>query len=247
MLRPRGRSSQHLQMPTTADAPRHVHMQVDAGGAGTVVQKTRCHCHLYRKTVRILGGYPKRLPIESHTKLHIYTSWFPNHESHAITCFGVGPFGRIIMSAQESTPLVSNKGLTAFMYPRYATSLNSPWETCERSSLLTHGGYMSVLKSFFVTPRMESYTLTADEAPRKSPGRSPDTRPMSSLCLVILRIHDAVLLDLRLVVVVHRGHELENRRGASASEALDDVCRDELAVVLSPLGASHVTCHTPFP
>jgi hypothetical protein len=71
-------------------------------------------------------GYPKRLPIESNTKLRIYTSWFPNHESHAITCFGVGPFGRIVMRAQESTPLVSNKNLSAFMYPQYTASLNSP-------------------------------------------------------------------------------------------------------------------------
>jgi hypothetical protein len=62
----------------------------------------------------------------------------------------------------------------------------------------------------------------------------------SSLRLVLLRIHNAVLLDLRLVVAVHRRHELENGRGASASEALDDVCNDELAIILSPLKASHV-------
>jgi hypothetical protein len=67
---------------------------------------------------------------------------------------------------------------------------------------------------------------------------------MSSLRLVILRIHNAVLLDLRLVVAVHRGHELENGRGASASETFDDVYRDELAVTLFP--ARRKSCHKQY-
>lgn len=45
------------------------------------------------------------------------------------------------------------------------------------------------------------------------------------LRLVVLRVHNAVLLNLRLVVVVHRRHEFEDRRWAGAGEALDDVCR----------------------
>jgi hypothetical protein len=64
---------------------------------------------------------------------------------------------------------------------------------------------------------------------------------MSGLRLVLLRVHDAVLFDLWRVVAVHRRHKLEDGGWASASEALDNVCGDELVVVLPPpLGASHV-------
>ena len=53
---------------------------------------------------------------------------------------------------------------------------------------------------------------------------------MRRLLLVLLRVHNAILLNLRLMVGVHRRHELESGSWGMASEALDDVCYDALAV-----------------
>lgn len=51
------------------------------------------------------------------------------------------------------------------------------------------------------------------------------TTTTTCLRLVLLRVHNAVVLDLWLVVAIHRRHELEDGRRPSAGKALDDVCR----------------------
>jgi hypothetical protein len=112
---------------------------------------------------------------------------------------------------------VANEDLSAHMHPEHSPGSRHIADACERSSLrLTH-------EACILVPSQPMKPLQGHQA-------------ISSLRLVLLRIHNAILLDLRLVVAVHRRHELENGRGASASEALDNVCNDELAIILSPLG-----------
>jgi hypothetical protein len=55
---------------------------------------------------------------------------------------------------------------------------------------------------------------------------------MAGLCLVLLRVHDAILLDLWLVVAIHRRDVFEDRGRAGACETLDDVYSRVSVIVL---------------
>jgi hypothetical protein len=51
--------------------------------------------------------------------------------------------------------------------------------------------------------------------------------------LGLLRIHNAILLNLRLMIRIHRRHELEDGRRANARKALDDVCNRTSAFAIA--------------
>ena len=73
------------------------------------------------------------------------------------------------------------------------------------------------------------------------------TTTTTCLRLVLLRVHNAVVLDLRLMLGVHSRFVFEDRGRSGAGEALDDVCVDALAVASSPcflaLYSSHIQLH----
>jgi hypothetical protein len=128
------------------------------------------------------------------------------------------------------------------MHPLSAARPFAVKESTDVSLRMSKVGCTSRIKSLFATCTKRPWTIHIPDASRPSklnqyPFPScPSSIAMTSLCLclVLLRIHNAVLLNLRLVVVVHGRYIFEDGRGPSAREALDDVYVVIPSLVVAP-------------